>query len=439
MSNVWNQQFRLRILALMLERAWWNRHHDVIKPQFFENEAEMVVADLFLTFYDEYNRPPDQDEFETYANPHFTKQRLSEAVIQEVLDVSSQVYAGADSWDLDYARDNVIEFARIQALKVAFLQAIDKIEDGDIDDIDSDISRALLVGQEQFESIRLKADVNTWLYRLATEDKIPTGLFHCDAMLEGGGGRGEVGVIVSPPNVGKTMSLVNIGFGASGFGSNANVAHVTLEVSKEKISKRYAARTTFQWYTKKLNVEDYKAKFLRAADMRIRGDIDIMGAAPGVVSVNDLRRHLDRLGRDGFLPDCLIVDYADEMKLPRGDNSFERHGENYRMLKTLAIDYNILIWTASQSNRASLRKLTIDLDDMAESFQKAARADIVLAWCQTPEEEDDGMMRWFCAKNRDGFKHWYVRCKVHDYAHALTTQEILWGSDLIREKTNRYD
>lgn len=352
----------------------------------------------------------------------------------EAVELANQVYAGYEVWNLDYARDNVLEFARMQALKLAMLQAIDNIEEGQVEGVDRLIATALEVGSQQNTGIRLVDDVDVWLASIAYEEKVPTGIFHVDMMLEGGASRGEVGVIIAPPNQGKSLTLVNIGHGAAGIVSGSNVGHITLEISKEKIAKRYAARTAFKWFTKRHSIDEYKASFLKQAGRLLRGIIDIIGAAPGTFSADDVRRYLERMIRQGSRIDCLIIDYADEMKLPKGENSFERHGENYRLLKQIAIDYNIVIWTASQTNRSSLRKLTVDLDDIAESFQKAARADIVLAWCQTPEEEDDHEMRFFCSKNRDGMKHWYVRCKVHDEAHALVSQEVLWGSDLVTKR-----
>lgn len=429
----WNQEFRQKIIALTLENAWWTNYGDVIKPEFFENAAEITIVSCITKFNKDYKRTPTLDEVEVLIS----KINLKDEIKAEALETARTIYAGAQVWDLSFARDEVLEFARIQALKLAMLEAIDRIEDNDIDGIDRSISEALETGSIQDTGFRLVRDVDSWLSAIAYEEKIPTGIFHADVMLNGGASRGEVGVIIAPPNVGKSMTLVNIGFGASGIISRSNVSHGTLEITPEVLAKRYAARTAFGWYTKAISTEEYKAKFISQANRLLYGDIDIFGAPPGTVSCDDFRRHLDRLDRQGFSVDCLIIDYADEMKMPKGENSFERHGENYRQLKQLAREYNIVIWTASQSNRSSLRKLTIDLDDIAESFQKAARADIVLAWCQTPEEEDEHEMRFFCAKNRDGLKHWYTRCKVHDDSHAIISQEILWGSDLVKEQSDK--
>lgn len=431
MSN-WTQEFRLKIIALTLEANWWAQYADLIQPEFFENEGEITLVKSIISFYGKYRRPPQLDEILTYISNIDSpkKERLREAT-----DLAERVYEGYKRWELSYARDEVLEFARIQALKIAMLEAIDKIEEGDVEGIDRDISKALGIGIER-KSTRLVRDVDEWLYAIGLEDnKIPTGLYHCDLMLDGGLSRGECGVVIAPPNYGKSQALVNIGFGAafSGF----NVAHMTFEISQEKTAKRYGARTAFEWLKRGQPIDEYREKFLRHASRMLQGDIDIFGASPGTVSADGIRRYLDILQQSEFPLDELLLDYADLMKLPKAENTFLQHGENYTRLITIAKDYNLALWTASQSHRGSLRKLTIDLDDIAESFNKAARADVVLTWCQTPEEEDDHEMRFFCAKNRDGLKHWYARCKVHDNAHALVSKEVLWGSDLVQENTEK--
>lgn len=423
----WNQEFRLRIAALTLERNWWVHYDGLIKPEFFETEAEILLVKCIIKFQTQYKYPPHLDEIITYVNKENSK------YTQEVIDLASRVYAGYKTWDLTFARDEVLEFARMQALKIAMLEAIDSIEEGNPNGIDRKISKALETGI-QHKSIRLKRDVDDWLYSITHEDKIPTGFQHVDLMLDGGLSRGECGVVIAPPNYGKSMTLVNIGFGAAAHDLNA--AHMTFEISQEKTSKRYAARTVFDW-VRGHSLQEYQAKFIKNANKILTGDIDIFGASPGAVSSDGVRRYLDILQQSEFPVDVLILDYADLMLLPKGDNMFLVHGENYTRLIQIAKDYNIALWTASQSHRGSLRKLTIDLDDIAESFNKAARADVVLTWCQTPEEEDDHMMRFFCAKNRDGLKHWYVRCKVTDSAHAIVSQEVLWGSDLVKETTDK--
>lgn len=428
----YTQDFRHKIIALTLSPVWFVHYDGIIQPAFFENDAEITLVKSILSFYAKYNRPPQLDEIETFIS----QLELKPSRIQETLELARSIYNRYDKWDLSYARDEVVKFAQMQGLKIAMLEAIDKIEEGETDGIDRAISQALQIGVTN-KSLRLKRDVDIWLTQLSEVDRITTGLYHVDRMLNGGLARKEVGVIIAPPNYGKSMTLINIGFGACSSDIGYNVGHISFEIPKETLSKRYGARITHGWFNKDDSIAAYRDKFNKMSSRTVVTDVDMRDEPPSTISSDDIRRYLDKSSRDGFEIDLLLVDYADLMKLPKGDNSFERHGENYSRLIQIAKDYNIALWTASQSHRASLRKLTIDLDDIAESFQKAARADVVLTWCQTPEEEDDHEMRFFCAKNRDGQKHWYVRCKITDSAHAITSQDIVWGGELVRAETDK--
>ena len=426
-----NSKFRRRVIALLLSRNWWVRHANVIKPGYFENKAEEALVESILGFYKEYSRPPAADELEQFLTNTFSNtKRYSETEQEETFELKDVVYDGLKTWDLDFARDEIKEFARRQRLYLAIASAADQLSKNNFDGIEEQITKALASNQEEFKHINLVRDVEGWLGDLEYEEKIMTGIFHLDRMLEGGAARGELGVVIAPPNAGKSMALVNIGWGAATIASDKNVAHVTLEISEAKTAKRYAARTAFYWYDKKADAEEYKERFLKQAKRLLKGEITIMGAAPGTIAANDLRRYLDNLILNGFKPDVLVVDYDDEMKLPPGNNTFEVHGKNYTLLKQIAVDYNITVWTAAQTNRMSMSKLTIDMDDMAESFKKAAKADIVLAVCQSKDEKEVDLMRFFCAKNRDGAKHWYVQCKEIADAHALVSKKVLWNSDL---------
>ena len=66
------------------------------------------------------------------------------------------------------------------------------------------------------------------------------------------------------------------------------------------------------------------------------------------------------------------------------------------------MDDQIPIWTASQANRASLRKSQVTVADISEDFGKAMIADVIVGLCQNKKEKEQQEMRLFLAKNRDG-------------------------------------
>ena len=99
----------------------------------------------------------------------------------------------------------------------------------------------------------------------------------------------------------------------------------------------------------------------------------------------------------------MIIDYADVMRSTKAYEAL-RHELMliYEELRQLAGDFNVPIWTASQSNRAGANADIVGLENMGEAYGKAQVSDFVLGLSRKPEEKDKGYGRLFVAKNRSG-------------------------------------
>lgn len=140
-----------------------------------------------------------------------------------------------------------------------------------------------------------------------------------DQILEGGLGVPEFGLILGPPNSGKSMALINIGYGAASLGSGKNVVHFTHEMSMEQVAKRYAARMTFRFPTKEGNLQAYADNLYEVAKKMMPGKIRIIGGAYKMTT-GEVESHMDRLVAEGFEPDLIIDDYVDLILPPKHYN-----------------------------------------------------------------------------------------------------------------------
>jgi len=114
-----------------------------------------------------------------------------------------------------------------------------------------------------------------------------------------------------------------------------------------------------------------------------------------------LRAYLDQLEMiHFFIPDVIIVDYADLMHIDAANVRLET-GQVYKDLRGLADERFCSVLTASQSNRLGEGVRLITLKHFAEDYSKAATSDVVLSYNQTPEEKMLNLARLFVAKNRD--------------------------------------
>lgn len=394
-----DRPLRLKILSLLLNPKWLAIYgNNVILPEFFEEDDEQAFAKSVLLFKEAYYRPPtdpedvialldgDDDDRESYA------------------DLIYEIFDDAKSYDTDLPSDVVVQFAKEQAVKNAILEGIDYIRKGDLQTPYGMMGEAMKVGESLLmPGIDIVDDVDAWLYEYWL-DKIRTPWPPVNIVYNGGLSRGELGVILAPTNVGKSMALVDIGYAAAGIGSGLNVIHFTHEMAPAVTAKRYAARMTFRFLKRGTDTGAYEVEFLETARRLMPGKVRVIGGA-AKMKFSELHGHVVRLIAEGFNPGLIIDDYADliEPDFRMDQRRFEL-SNIYRDLRALGGEFDTGVWTASQSHRDSMKKEIVTLDTISEDIGKAQIADIIIAVCQTPEELAADKCRLFNAKCRDGKK-----------------------------------
>ncbi|KKM04842.1 hypothetical protein LCGC14_1760190, partial [marine sediment metagenome] len=140
--------------------------------------------------------------------------------------------------------------------------------------------------------------------------------------------------------------------------------------------------------TWKVNVDQFVDRLETRMSKLIHGNLFVKGYPTRTVTTTMIRNHLNLLLSRDFVPDLIIVDYADIMKPERrlGEMRHEQAGI-YEDLRQIAGEFNAAVWTASQAPKSALDKATLDLGDFAEAFEKAAIVDAAMAFCQTNEEK----------------------------------------------------
>ena len=119
-------------------------------------------------------------------------------------------------------------------------------------------------------------------------------------------------------------------------------------------------------------------------------------------NIGDIKRDLDLLEyQENFIPDVVIIDYADILK-PEDSRLVGREGinETWMSLKNLAQTRNCLVVTATQSNRSSFDKKNVSVTDTSEDIRKIAHVDLMGVLNQTREEKRAGIMRFGIVAHR---------------------------------------
>lgn len=379
--------FRSKILAVLVMSDWLVRYGDIIMPEYFETKTEQALVRWVRDYYNNYHAVPEWTEVAEIGDPE-----LLTAMLQ---------------WpdtDLRYAVDYALDFCKSQAMKLAILESVDDIKKGDLHVPLERVKQAQAVGTDKFDlGFDLVDDVTTWLFDELHGRRYPTGWQQVDQLLDGGLIAGEYGLMMAPPNGGKTASLINIGYALAGLYGSANVLHCTLEMAPKKVLKRYALRVadikisrgSMEYGSEQIIIRQLQDR----AKQRLKGKLRV--AYPGR-HIIDIKNLLDRLRGEGFDTQALIVDYADLLEPSRRqrERRFEL-ADTARELRQLGYDYGVPVWSATQARREAIHKEFITMEDIAEAIEKAAIADVIISVCRTADEEKMGTGRLFMAKMRD--------------------------------------
>ena len=120
----------------------------------------------------------------------------------------------------------------------------------------------------------------------------------------------------------------------------------------------------------------------------------------------------------------LIVDYL-ELLRPTRDIQQEylaqqRIGEE---LRGVGSEFDFLTWTATQPNREGSKTTIITDAHLGDSYGKLRPCDFVVSLNQTSEEFDNGRMRAYVIKSRNGTPRFIVPMKM-DQSTLVMSEEI---------------
>lgn len=229
--------------------------------------------------------------------------------------------------------------------------------------------------------------------------RIPTNIDPLDKMLRGGLEKGELGVLLASPKVGKSIGLTHMGCMAIMM-NMGRVAHFVLEGTTQQSILRYQSRLSQIEYHR-LEKDELTPEEIRKLDnigSKYMNKLDLIPFNQHWnYTVQDIEAKLRELESAGRKPDLVVIDYADLLKgSVKTKELRHEQTEVYRDLKRLAIMGNYAVWTAAQSQRPPKDQKETDLlrsRDVAENFEKVRIADLVVTLNQTSEEKKNGIMR----------------------------------------------
>ena len=126
---------------------------------------------------------------------------------------------------------------------------------------------------------------------------------------------------------------------------------------------------------------------------------------PSSICASDIQRDVYSFARQGWIPDMVVLDYADLLAPEPHTVQWEfRHQENekWKALRRITQDFHLLLITGTQAAATSYNASVIRKTDFSEDKRKNAHVTGMLGINQTSEEKQQGIYRLNWTFLRDG-------------------------------------
>ena len=395
----YGKQFQEGIFqGLLTDHSWSAQMIEVMNPSFFDIKYLEFLCEKYFEYYKKYKCFPSLGLLVPLVKEDLS---ASNDIIlrDQTVEFLHRVKMNPNMNDIQFIKDKSLDFCKRQAFRDALEKAVELISTDKFESVVGLMKEAVAVGMPSSVGHDFFEDLEARFVK-SRRKCCPTGLKRLDQkdILQGGLGRGELGVVTANTGVGKSHWLVAVGANAMRVGKN--VVHYTFELSETAVGLRYDSNLCDIPSNDVPDNKDIVMKRYQDAEL---GRLIIKEYPTGTASIITIRNHLEKLMMKGFIPSLVVVDYADVMRSTRQYDSL-RHELKlvYEELRNLSMELNVPIWTASQANRDSAKSDIVGLENMSEAYGKAMVADVVLSLSRKAMEKDTGAGRIFVAKNRAG-------------------------------------
>ena len=384
--------------GLLTDHRWAAQICEVMKSDFFDIRYLNYLTEKYFAYNEKYKCFPTLSLLVTIIKEDLSND--DDIILRDqIVEFLYRMKMNPDANDIDYVKDKSLDFCKRQAFKEALEQAVELIQTDKFESVVGLMKHAVAIGMPNTTGHDFFKDAEARFVKV-NRQACPTGITRLDAkdILNGGLGRGELGVITANTGVGKSHFLVAMGANAMRCGKN--VIHYTFELSEYQVGLRYDSNLCD---IASNEVQDHKQIVMKKYEDAELGRLIIKEYPTSSASVITIRNHIEKLMLRGFVPSVIVIDYADIMRSTRSYDSL-RHELKliYEELRNLAMDMGVPVWTASQANRDSANSEIVGLENMSEAYGKAMVADLVLSLSRKPMEKSTKVGRLFVAKNRAG-------------------------------------
>lgn len=379
-----------------------------VSRSLFKDDSQKIIFQIVSEFVKKYNATPTPEAILLGLETNKASQRTIDSAT-ELLERIVSRRKNSLSTSLQFLVDSSEQWIRERSTYNVLAKAIewsgDPAEAHRISEIPALLTDAV--------SISFKKEVGHDFFRDASKrwEKMHDLTFRTKSELsclnyvtKGGFKQKTLNILIGGTNVGKTLGLID--FTGQFLRQGEDVLYVTAEMSEEDIAARLEANVlevpTYE--IEKMDKMPYLSLVERAQNKIGKGRLIIKEFPTGQCTVEDIDRLIVQLkNEEGFTPKVLMVDYLGIMSskhVKDRSNLYSMGKAVAEGVRGLAIQHNLIAFSASQFNRTGMDNTGASLSQISDSVAIAFTADLALALIRTPELDALKQMSITVLKNR---------------------------------------
>ena len=380
-----------------------------LKEEYFTDTVDRKIFSIIHEYVGKYNNFPTKSAVEIDLND-------VGGLSDDQFKIAKEVVSGLDkSEDRDVAWlvDNTEKFCKDKALYNALMQSIQLVDDskkdsisvGSIPQILTDALGVSFDSHIGHDFLNDAAERYEFYHR--KEVRIGFDIDYFNKITQGGLPRKTLNIALAGTGVGKSLFMCH--GAAHNLMAGQNVLYITLEMAEERIAERIDANLLG------VTLDDLKDlpqaiyyKLVGKVKERAKGKLIVKEYPTACAGSANFRHLLNELKiKKNFIPDIIYIDYlnicaSSRIKPGSNVNSYTYIKAIAEELRGLAVEFNVPIVSATQTNRSGFSNSDVGLEDTSESFGLPATADFMFALITSEELRQLNQIMVKQLKNRYG-------------------------------------
>ena len=376
-----------------------------LKEEYFSDRLEKLVFREIALFYEKYNSQPTN---ETLAIELNARKDINDSEFQNI--TSTIATFKKEEINLDWLIQTTEKFCKDRAIHNAIMDGIQILDGKDKkhtpEFLPELLSNALSVSfDEKIGHDYIPESTERYDFYHKKEERVEFDLDFMNRITRGGVPTKTLNIALAGTGVGKTLFMCHLA--AANLLQGKNVLYITLEMAEERIAERIDSNllNVAMSDLPELPKMMYQDKIKRLEE-KTKGKLIIKEYPTASAHAGHFKVLLNELAiKKSFKPDVIYIDYlnlcvSSRLKAGSSANSYTIVKSIAEELRGLAVEFDLPIFSATQTTRTGYASTDIGLEDTSESFGLPATADFMFAIISSEELEKKNQFLVKQLKNR---------------------------------------